>query len=77
MGEDLAHARYSPRAIQKPSSTPPRQIRLLAMAFFKNGENASAATVNLSYSTPSRLPLIMMLIKQQDKMHPVVNINKQ
>ena len=39
--------RNSPRPIHSPSSRPPRQILLLASAFFKKGENAAAATVNL------------------------------
>ncbi len=37
----------SPRPIHSPSSSPPRQIFLLASAFFRKGENAAAATVNL------------------------------
>ncbi len=44
---------YSPKAIQKPSSRPPLRMSLEESAFFRKGENAAAATVNLFRQPPS------------------------
>lgn len=47
----------APSAIQKPSSMPPRQMRLLPSACFRKGEKASAATVNLRGSNHARMSI--------------------